>query len=718
MSISPNLTAAIENRAGTAQGEGPLVNVPGVTYWRTLNAAGGFLCSLPLEDERVDYVAAKTTVLRFYLDGVEKFVGVVESIGAAIEQDGTLWLPVSGRCLAAELAEAKVGFLSLDDGASAGVLDGPNDIMVSASLTTPSAWTLDSALPGYTTTSTLVYAKFAGESALAALRLVGEKIGENFRIGDTGRTVVWLRAATPDSGVRALPGAGDMVAAESNPDICFYTSLHRTADAYDMANKIYPYGGGNLDLAVTLAASSKSAGAGFTLDKANNYLQSDTAISALGHTIPVYMQFPDIRPISNTSADLASAADALYEAALAWLSRRDEVTDFITYSLGGILQLPPEVKVGTTLRVIHDDPRLTIDASLVVLEIETTISPDGAQAHRLTVAATDKVPANSTDDIVTNIEQGYVFQAHPLLNVNSYEVGLTKFIYDDGATQEDAYIYFDFDSEVLQVQQCVLKFETNGDIGGGTIGMLPLESTVVSASSPAVTSGASSKSTADADGSINVTSGASSTSSSAGGASHSHGVASPGSNFFETPVYHDGGSAGDNVTYDHGAGRFVYTGSDVGTKDADTYSETAPYTATSDAESTHTHGIDHTHNVTASTHGHGMDHTHSVTASITPVYGVYRELQANTFNKADLTYYVNGAGPYNFSTDAVVLAGNRYQLDITAKVSASTTTFRPNQTNNTLRIIGTNSGGASGRRSCTLDGVLKIRTIIQSTAVT
>lgn len=698
MNTLPSLEIKIEDRAGNAVGEGPLSNVPFVRYYRELGAAGWFESMIPLRDERVDLLQEKSHLLKFIWNNKIVFVGVLEETGVTVDNAGVLMVPVSGRCWGgAELSEAKIGFLELTDGSGGGVNDGPADILTASNTFTPSNWTLDST-DGYTTTSTNVYAKFAGESALQALRKVASKIGEHWRFHETDRKIIWLRTNTPDSEIRAISGAPDMVSAQSNPAICFFQTFEERKDVHGLFNRIYPYGGGAFEIAVTLNSTTRSAASGFTLSTANNYLQNDNSISDLGLTIPLYVQFPDIRPVSNTDADIQSAANMLFDAAEAMLERHDTVSDFQVYDLDGIVNLPDDVKVGTTIKVVYEDERYNVNTDLIVLGIQTDINADASVVHSLTVAQVDQMPPSSTESIVNSMADGRVFQTHPILNVNSYETGYTKYVFDDGVDEETAKIYFDFDDEVTQIQQVVLKFET---AGSSPVGMLPLESTVRSVGGTATTTGA-------VDGSTTTGGGGGTTETTGGGSSHSHTVTISGHQH-EININQNVNTGYPDVKLNTDAESLEHTGGATGYT-VTTNSTTGTTAPTSTSESTHTHSI------TLSDHTHDFPHQHEFTSSISAEYGLFRESTANTFQLADLRYRINGGSWSDLDADAVQIgSSNRYSLDITNEVYDSD--FRPVQTTNTLEIARKSSGTFASRQSCTFDGVLKIRCIIQSTAV-
>lgn len=691
MTTTHRLEIDIEDRAGNKIGEGPLTNVPYVRYSRELGAAGFFETLLPLRDERTSLIEEKSHVLRFRWNGDVVFVGVVESTGATVTNGNALMMPVSGRCLGAELSEAKIGFLELTNGSGAGVTDGPQDILTAADTFTPSTWTLDTD-DGYSTTSTAVYAKFAGESALQALRKVANKIGEHWRFHPTERKIVWMRNDTPDSGIRLIQGAPDLVTAESNPLIAFYDSFTEEKDCAGLFNRIYPYGGGAFEIAVTLNSTTRTATSGFTLSATNNYLQNDTSISDIGITIPLYMQFPDIRPVSNTDADIVSAANALFDAAETALIRNDTVSDFRVFKLGNVVKLPSDVVCGSTVRLVYEDERYNVDADFIVLAIDTHIAQDASVTYGLTVATVDAMPSSGTESIVNSMEDGRVFQTHPVLNVNYYERSFRVFV-GENQTTEKAEIRFWFGDHVAQLQQVLWRFNLTELVAvTNTVG-----GTVVAGTTGG---GGGTTATSASGGGATVTSasgGSSTPTSSSNGGNHVHTI----------PVVN--GTSGTPVYYNSGGGYLEASGG--GSFVSNNFNIDHTHTVTIAA---------HTHDVTVSSHTHDVtipDHTHSVSvdvgSALSEDFGIYRESGSNTFAITDLEYQVNSGGYTDLSTDATDHGGGWYSVDLTAELYDAN--FRPNSTSNTIDIR-RKSAGATGKTAM-LDGALEVRQIIQSTAV-
>jgi len=245
--------------------------------------------------------------------------------------------------------------------------DGPTgtglaDIMAFA----PSGWSVDDSGDGYAATENEVYLGFNGETVLEALTILAEQTGEHFRLGASGKKLEWLQddpdmAGSPtSSGIRAIvPPVG--LAAEDNENICLILDLTKTEDGYDQITRIYPYGAGIASRRVTLANTNRSAPAGYTLSKTDNYIEYD-------------------------------AGNPRIDRQVTW----SEAYTLRVANLGTILE------VGETIRVVYHDyvdgyHGVNIDADLLILEVTNTSASDGLRTSSLTVSSVDAWPTSEGD---------------------------------------------------------------------------------------------------------------------------------------------------------------------------------------------------------------------------------------------------------------------------------------------------------------------------------
>lgn len=513
----------------------------------------------------------------------------------------------------------------------------------------PSGWSLDT-VNGYGSTASGVYARFAGESILSAFVKVAGVLGEHFR-GGAGRKVVWLRTATPASGLRAVQVASP-IAAEAAAELALITEIEKVTTSYELATRVYPYGAGQGETRLTLAPSTDTPPAGYSIDRAANWIKRDAAETSYGQ-IERYLQWKEIAPVSNTDADLAAAANALQQAATTWLAQNS--APYSSYRLR-VAKLDAALEPGQTIRVVYDEwsdgyHGIAIDANLVVLEATTEIDPKGIRTVALQVATADRWPVDDPGQIVSQMQQATVFQVHPQLNANSYTTHYQPHIDADSGGS----IRFRLGREVVQVNEVTLEFQ-----------IVPLVSTVKTIATATTSNGGGA------------------TVSSLGESAHTHLYS----------VDHDTSGTQYAVKIEPNAG-----GAGIHRLVADTGGSS--YTIETSGGGSHTHDV-----VIA-------NHTHTVTPTLT--YGVYEASTSATFGIADLEFQVNGAGWLALASYAKDLGDGWYLLDITSMVSDATT-FRPKQASNTVQLRRKSAGSFGSRAHCQVDTLLQVRNVIQSVA--
>lgn len=670
-----NFWIDVENASGIKQGDGPIISAE---YWESvvrMDRAGSFSFSMPASDTRAVIVQPKL-IARCYArvqDNVTEIgAGIIDKITLTVGAQGQTMLVVSGDDLLRELTNRSVGFLELTDGLGNGVTNALTQVMACA----PVGWSLSH----YISTANNVYAKFAGETVLSALIKIAADRGEHFRIG-TGRSVAWLRKDFISSGIRAVQG-GDPTAIDTNKTVCIVVNLQEERDTYQICSRIYPYGSGVGDARLTLAATSRTAPMGYTLDKANNYLENTTTDGSYGQ-IEQYMSFKDIAPISNTDADLQAAANKLFDAALVYLEKHKQPEKFYAMEVSKVDRLiyPGETVRVVVKKVVDEYDIVDIDADLYVLEVRNRIDGSGVRTTGMQVATVDRW--NESDDalIVGKMDEARVMESYPQMNANAYTVAW----YDDMDDSKSAYLDFWLGSEVVNVNQVLLRFQVDA-----------LRSTVKSVTGSSTSSGAS-----------NTTSSGASTLTSA------------------YPSTKSTADAGGSISQD--VNSYGSTGHNTGTENE--------YYDPISGKTHHSHGyslIQHGHGLTVGAHGHGMNHTHGIdhthsivhthtfTPNVAMVYGVFEDSSANklreyssTYPHWDLAFFINGTGIATSKITPVDGAAGWWYLDLTSNVSNSVT-FRPLRGYNRLEVRAAESG--AGRRA-RIRGQLTIRTVIHAVAI-
>lgn len=673
-----NFWIDIEDSAGNKVGAGPIKSAVMWENVSRLDSAGTFSFSMSASDPHARHVQAKRIArCRTLINGAitDLGAGIIDHISPRVDTAGMVTLEVSGDDLLREITQRSVGFLALADSLGSGVADALVQVLAFA----PSGWTLDT-VNGYGSTTDLIYAQFAGESVLNSLVKITEASGEHFRLGD-GRKVVWLRSDQPASGLRAVQFAG-----ESNTDACVILSLEEVQETYDLCTRIYPFGSGIGEARLTLAASDRTAPVGYTLDRANNCLIRDASETSYGR-IDRYLSFKELTAISNTDADMQSAANALFDAAYTYLARHSQVEK--SYAMQ-VAKVDKAVYPGQTLRVVYRKlidgyKALDIDRDLVILETTRRIDSSGIRTSGFQVATIDRFPDSDVEAMASRMDESRAFEAHPQLNANSYVTSYREPMDNSKAAQIDFWL----GKEVLTVNQVAFRFR-----------IAPLRSTVKSIT------GQSSTSSSGGGGTQTSNSGGGGTQTSNSGGSSTQTSSSNGSQTVNSnSILQTTGTLGSHVhTLDLVNEITSVEGS---------HAHSIPGHSHTVSTSNHSHSVstpEHTHDVSVPSHSHSVsipDHSHTVTPSIATVYGLYEESSGNTLVEANLVYQVNNGAALGRAVD---IGGGWYELDITASVCNSQT-FRPLQTTNQIKIQ------TSTAKTATITGQMVVRTVIQAIAL-
>lgn len=344
------------------------------------------------------------------------------------------------------------------------------------------------------------------------------------------------------------------------------------------------------------------------------YIQDSASISEHGLN-EATVQF-DIKPVTNSQADLLNAGNALYSAAVAYLLRSRN--PLVNYTLT-VLGLPASISCGSVVEVDYRDVATVIDSTgaavrkvklalnktrLFVAEISREFDDIGGISRAtLTVSTTGETFADQTEIVTDLIRDAKRFKTRvaPSMCV----------VIDSGQTQAiksgvDYVMPLKYDAAVLELNAVKFVFTTGPLISYAN-------NSTSSGGGSTTSSGGSSTQTSSASGSATV-------SSASGGSVTSGATGSTGKLdgylFRENTFSAGGGTTGVTsltaLTTTPGS-----TGGVDGNNPADVLGSVHTYENHSHSSAAHTHPIDnHSHSLTAHTHQYELiSHTHTITIS-------------------------------------------------------------------------------------------------------
>ena len=468
----------IEDLSGNRLGDGPLRPIRWSTT-RRMDRAGRIEFSVPATDMRASSLLQTRRVARCYaiLGGqvTEVGAGIIDQVRVRMGSNGDE-LVASGDDMLRELTRVLVN-PGTGNYAFNGVRTVPYTLIANhANTRLPNSWTLQDKNgatigSGTDVTASDVYAQFRNETVLNCLIKVANGVGEHFR-QETDRTIRWLgtRSDLKNSGVLAI--TADTVVVNDSPDLALIESIERIEDSGDMANKVFPFGGGNGDVALTLKAASEwpdgtaittdyhtMDGRQYTISTTGNYLKDDHSITTFGYGVyEKAIRFP-ITPISNTTADVQNAANQLLRAAYHWLKRHADPQKFYRLRLTNLNRVlrPGETMRVIARRVIDGDVPINLDATVIILAATTSVHADGVRTTSVEVATTDRYPETDAGVVADGIAQVTAISDHsqigPNVNVTSYRVE-----FDDSYVAD---LPFWTGPEITQLDQVLLRFSIN-----------------------------------------------------------------------------------------------------------------------------------------------------------------------------------------------------------------------------------------------------------------
>lgn len=384
--------------------QGTIYNVVSLSKKTMLDGAGSISFSTPGVDEAALTLLTSERKARMFVehDGVKREVGrgVIRKIRKAASSSGYQ--------------------LSIDGPDSLDALNRKS-VLLGRSYTNQPISTIAAALTALVSGFTISVdaslgnqtARFDGTSVLKSLIRVAAEKGLHIREGVNPNSLE-LGAFGVDNGIWAV--APQTISRElmANDSIVIVDSITQDTDSQDVVNWCVPIGSGEGSAALTLknavavpgsyAIGTMAAPDGSTL----YYLTDSASVTAYGQNEKI-VTFKEIGPVSNSDTAKTYAAQALYDAACAWLSRNKD--PLITYRCS-VRKPRASLRAGDKMRLTYkgfvetaggDLVPINVDARFWIMDATERIS-DSGDSYDLVLASVDRVAKDTTSIVVDALE--------------------------------------------------------------------------------------------------------------------------------------------------------------------------------------------------------------------------------------------------------------------------------------------------------------------------
>ena len=620
-------------------GSGPVTAIRSASFKRALDGAGTFELRCVGTDAQALSLLTNERRVRIY---GETLAGASRLLGDGIirrrsltEQSGAVELVVNGPDALDELKRVNVLL--------ARTYQDTLQNVVNSLIGLVSGWsaTVDAAIA-----SNNIEARYDGVSVLAALQDIADRYGYHLRMDPDNTRTVEISEFGDDNGLRI--SKVEVVTSETilNNELLMVQRLTQGQSSEDVYNWLLPIGAGEGVAALTLEKSTRTSP--YTIqtttgpDGSTLYYISDSASISTYGTIQRVGQFKNIAPISNSAADIVSAANALYDAAVEALQARKQPTEHYAVTVKNAQEtIQPGDKIEVDYKAQVQTPAGLVDYLSVrdtfwVLDVTERVSTNGSTAS-LTISNVDQRVTTPAERVMHAIEQITLKNLQPTTtgSVRSY-------VYDrEIDSSASAVVPVEFTNATLYLQRARLRIKTS-----------PFRSTAQSAAS-----GGGSTQTSAAGGGATVTSasgGSATVTSASTSTNHTHvigsdqGADATAATQRRYQVSKSGGGVVDIYTRASGSGSLITSG--MSTADTHTHSVSVP---------------DHTHNVTVSNHTHSVTipaHTHAITYGITD----------DTAHPQSITVSVNGVDKTTELFGSASLAPTNAAIDVVADAGVLT----------------------------------------------
>lgn len=253
-------------------------------------------------------------------------------------------------------------------------------------------------------------ARFDGASVFKSILRLAEELGAHIRSWEDNIIEVGFFGA--DTGLRVINMKGTPTEAEDNKDVLIIDSISKENVSDQVIDWIIPIGAGTGSTALTLKNSTRTSPYPIQTMVGPDgsdlyYITSAASLSAARQRV---ITFKQIGPIANSDSAKELAANALYDASVAWLNQNNQELESFLVTCKRAEQVPiPGDKIRLTYKgKIRDSKgrlfsRINVDDYYWVMRVEEKFTTSGSSIS-MNITNIDKMNRDMADVLVGALE--------------------------------------------------------------------------------------------------------------------------------------------------------------------------------------------------------------------------------------------------------------------------------------------------------------------------
>lgn len=390
----------------TRVGRGPLTACTEASVKRKLDGAGTLTLNFPATDDQARTLLINERLARVLFDEEVQGEYILRELGRGVIRDRDV-----------DVSESGASFVAKGPDSMDALTRRTVRLQRKYSNQTMSAIASDliGLVPGWSVTfehagiaALLQSARYAGATVLKALLRLVEERGLHLREDGSNANRIEIGAFGQASGVTVTNIQSITREAHDNDDVVFISSIHEGESSGDLYNRVYPLGAGEGGAALTLRDSTRETPYAIQSvvesDGTTVYYIQDTDSQNTYGVLETVVTFKEVGPVANSEDAKTFAANALYDAAVAWMQRR--LAPQKSYKVKGVkprTSLLPGDKIRLVYKgqVWRDSVAvdvLDVDAEFWLLSVTERVSDSGLSLD-LEVSSIDR-PLKKIADLV------------------------------------------------------------------------------------------------------------------------------------------------------------------------------------------------------------------------------------------------------------------------------------------------------------------------------